>query len=146
MLFADLTEDRVVMHLNSQTLAANSGKVDALLGSVPDAGFELVWTDTKESQRFDRKQMKEILEAFYRSIDPATYFYGIQIESITLNEDGTALVVMWVSEAYRHSESGELRSTRYRETVTMAEEDGRVTVGKAEMEARRMTTLGRQQK
>ncbi|MCW1922959.1 hypothetical protein OKA05_10385 [Luteolibacter arcticus] len=139
---ADLTEDKVVKHLKSQSLAANSGKVDALLESVPDAGIELVWTETKQRHRFDRKQMREILEAFYRNIDPATYVYGVEVESITLNEDGSASVVMSVSEAYRHKESGELRSTRYREIVTMAEENGRVIVSKAEMEARKTTTLG----
>jgi hypothetical protein len=139
ILTAGLTEDKVAMHFQSHSLACNSGKLDAILESVPDAGLELVWTESKERGRFDRKEMKAILDAFYASIDPATYVYGVQIESIVLNEDGSAVVAVSISEAFRHKESGELRSTRYQEKLTMLEENGRVVVAKAEMSPRQVT-------
>ncbi|WP_341405705.1 hypothetical protein [Luteolibacter soli] len=140
-LAAGLTEDQVMKCLQSVTLASNSCKAEACLETMPTAGFELVLVETKERQHIDRAQMKEIIESFYRSIDTATYVYGLAIESISLAADGSASVEMRVSEVFRDKESGELRSRRYREKLTMVEEKGRVVITRSEMDAAQTTKL-----
>jgi hypothetical protein len=87
-----------------------------------------------------------MIETFYRSIELATYVYGIEIESISLGDDGSATVSMKVSEAFRDKESGELRSRRYREKLTMMEENGRVVITRSEMDGARTMKLAEPRK
>ncbi|WP_346189559.1 hypothetical protein [Rubritalea halochordaticola] len=116
---------QALVTLQKQSIAANSGDVEALLKTVPKFGVKVHDLEANEVRIDTRESMKKQLTDFYKGLDSNCYVYGVKVLSAHQKEDSVVLMLE-VSQVYQMKGSDEFRSWTYQEEAMMKLEDGQV--------------------
>ncbi|SHI41096.1 hypothetical protein SAMN02745181_0064 [Rubritalea squalenifaciens DSM 18772] len=126
-LSAGITVKQALVTLQKQSIAANSGDVEALLKTVPKLGVKVHDLETNEARVDTRESMKKQLTDFYKGLDSSCYVYGVKVLSAHQKEDSVVLMLE-VSQVYQMKGSDEFRSWTYQEEAMMKLEGGQVVI------------------